>query len=289
VAAARATIVHYLGVMPAILMQRPPAPAERDHAVRFGFGAGIDKRLHAEAEARFGFPLVEGWAMTETGAGATIQANLEPRILGASCFGRTDDHVQARVVADDGSDAAPDTPGELLVRHAGPDPRHGFFTEYLHDPEATAAAWEGGWFHTGDLVRRDVNKNLFFVDRKKNVIRRSGENIAAVEVESVLQQHPLVRSVAVAAVPDDIRGDEVFACIIADAPVTDRAAAAREIVAWCLNRLAYYKAPGYIAFVDAVPLTSTNKIQRGALKSLAAGLVADPGCIDTRALKKRSA
>jgi acyl-coenzyme A synthetase/AMP-(fatty) acid ligase len=71
--------------------------------------------------------------------------------------------------------------------------------------------------------------------------------------------------------------------------VTDRAAAAREIVAWCLTRLAYYKAPGYIAFVDAVPLTSTNKIQRGALKSLAAGLVADPGCIDTRALKKRSA
>lgn len=287
VAASRATIVHYLGVMPAILMKRPPSPAECCHAVRFGFGAGIDRRLHADAEARFGFPLVEGWAMTETGAGATIQANGEPRILGAACIGRPDDHVQARVVADDGSEAADNVPGELLVRHAGADPRLGFFTEYLHDPEATAAAWADGWFHTGDLVRRDMEKNLFFVDRKKNVIRRSGENIAAVEVESVLQQHPLVRAVAVAAVPDDIRGDEVFACIVADAPVADHAAAARDIVAWCLARLAYYKAPGYVAFVDALPVTSTNKIQRGALKALAATLLDDSARIDTRALKKR--
>jgi acyl-CoA synthetase (AMP-forming)/AMP-acid ligase II len=288
VAAARATIVHYLGVMPAILMKRPPGPEEHDHTVRFGFGAGIDRRLHADAEARFGFPLVEGWAMTETGAGATIQANIEPRILGASCFGRPDAHVEARVVADDGSDATPDTPGELLVRHAGPDPRLGFFTEYLHDPDATRDAWDGDWFHTGDLVRRDAGGNLFFVDRKKNVIRRSGENIAAVEVESVLQQHPLIRSVAVAAVPDDIRGDEVFACIIPEHAVPDRKAAAREIVAWCMQRLAYYKAPGYIAFVDAIPLTSTNKIQRGTLKTLAAEMVQSPDRIDTRALKKRT-
>jgi acyl-CoA synthetase (AMP-forming)/AMP-acid ligase II len=288
VAASRATIIHYLGVMPAILMAAPPSPAEHAHSVRFGFGAGIDRLLHAPAEQRFGFPLVEGWAMTETGAGATIQANLEPRLIGQSCFGRPDAHVQARVVLDDGAEAAPDQPGELLVRHAGPDPRHGFFSFYLKDPAATETGWEGGWWHTGDLVRRDASGNLFFVDRKKNVIRRSGENISALEVETVLQQHPLVRTAAVAAVPDPLRGDEVFACIIPKAPLPGQAAAAREITAWCLTRLAYYKAPGYIRFVDSVPLTSTNKLQRGAMKDLAQRLLADPACIDTRALKKRT-
>ena len=106
------------------------------------------------------------------------------------------------------------TPGELLVRAAGDDPRAGFFTKYLGDPEATEAAWQGGWFHTGDVVQRDAEKNLFFVDRRKNVIRRSGENIAAAEVESVLRQHRLVRDVACAAVPDDLRGEEVLACIV---------------------------------------------------------------------------
>ena len=112
-------------------------------------------------------------------------------------------------------------PGELLVRAAGPDPRAGFFTEYLGDPQATEAAWEGGWFHTGDVVRRDADGNLFFVDRWKNVIRRSGENIAAAEVESVLRQHRLVREVACAAVPDELRGEEVLACIVPREPVGD--------------------------------------------------------------------
>lgn len=287
VAASRASIVHYLGVMPAILMAAPPSPAERAHRVRFGFGAGIDRALHAAAEARFGFPLVEGWAMTETGAGATIQANLAPRIVGQSCFGRPDAHVEARVVREDGSEATPDEPGELLVRHAGPDPRRGFFSFYLKDPEASEAGWAGGWWHSGDLVRRDAAGNLYFVDRKKNVIRRSGENISALEVEGALQAHPLIRSVAIAAVPDALRGDEVMACVIPHAPPADAGAAAREIVAWCLERIAYYKAPGHVAFVDRLPLTATNKLQRGALRELAAALLADPATIDTRAMKKR--
>src|SRR5262249_59958884 len=119
--------------------------------------------------------------------------------------------------------------------------------------DATAAGGEGGWFHTGDIVRRDADGWMYFVDRKKNVIRRSGENIAAVEVESVLQQHPLVRAVAVAAAPDPVRGDEVFAAIVPHGPIVDPARAAHDLVAWCLSRLAYYKAPGYVAFVDALP------------------------------------
>jgi acyl-CoA synthetase (AMP-forming)/AMP-acid ligase II len=285
----RATIVHCLGVMPAMLMALPPSPLERAHSVRFAFCPGPDRPLHAAAEARFGIPLIDGWAMTETGAGAVITAHVEPRHIGKNCFGRVPDFMEARIVSDTGADSPTDEPGELLVRHAGPDPRHGFFTEYLKDPAATAAAWQGGWFHTGDLVRRDADGLMYFIDRKKNVIRRSGENISAIEVENVLQQHRLVRAAAVAAVPDAMRGDEVLACIVPHAPVADHAQAARDLVTWCLSRLAYYKAPGYVAFIDALPLTATNKIQRGAMKDLALRLVADPACIDTRALKKRAA
>lgn len=285
----RATIVHCLGVMPAILMSLPPSQLERAHRVRFAFCPGPDPRLHAAAEERFGMKFIDGWAMTETGTGAVITAHTEPRIVGKSCFGRVPAFMQARIVRDDGADCAADEPGELLVRHAGPNPRYGFFTEYLKDPVATAAAWEGGWFHTGDIVRRDADRWMYFVDRKKNVIRRSGENIAAVEVESVLQQHPLVRAVAVAAVPDPMRGDEVLAAIVPREPVPDSARAAHDLVAWCLVRLAYYKSPGYVAFIDALPLTATNKIARGTMRDLAKKLLDDPGCIDTRPLKKRAA
>jgi acyl-CoA synthetase (AMP-forming)/AMP-acid ligase II len=289
VGASRATIVHYLGVMPAILMKAAPAPEDTGHQVRFGFGAGVERSLHAGFEARFGFPLLEAWAMTETGAGAVIIANREPRHVGTNCFGKEEADVQVRLVNDAGQDAGVDENGELLVRHAGGNPRFGFFAGYLKDDAATREAWKDGWFHTGDIVRRDGDGHLRFVDRKKNVIRRSGENIAAVEVESVLLQHPAIKAVAVAAVPDTVRGGEVMACVVCHDPPPPGAAGAlaREIVTWSLTRLAYYKVPGYVAFLDALPLTVTNKIQRGELKTLAAGLPESAACTDTRALKKR--
>ena len=285
----RATVVHYLGVMPAMLLGAAPSPADRDHAVRFGFGAGVDRRQQAAFEQRFGFPLLEAWAMTETGAGAVVIANHEPRQVGMSCFGRAEPAVQWRLVGDDGSDVPTGQPGELWVRAAGPDPKRGFFSEYLKDPEATAEAWADGWFHTGDLVRADENGYLYFVDRKKNVIRRSGENISAVEVESVLAQHPRVAAVAVAAAPDEVRGDEVLACVVRrdPAPDEDLQQLAAQITQHALQQLAYYKAPGYVAFVDALPLTPSQKVQRAQLKALAASLPGQPHCVDTRVLKRR--
>jgi acyl-CoA synthetase (AMP-forming)/AMP-acid ligase II len=288
----RATIVHYLGVMPPMLMGAPESQDDRAHAVRFGFGAGVDRGIHARFETRFGFPLIEGWAMTETGAGAVVVAATEPRHTGTNCFGKPGSELAVRIVGDDGAEAGNDQPGELLVRHAGSDARYGFFREYLKDAEATAAAWEGGWFHTGDVVRRGADGSLHFVDRKKNVIRRSGENISAVEVESVLMQHAAVKHAAVAATADQLRGDEVFACVVAKTQPVDRAAReqlAADIVAWCLERLAYYKAPGFVAFVPEVPLTSTQKVLRGLLRELVAASLATDSCVDTRELKKRVA
>jgi len=285
----RATIVHYLGVMPAMLLSAAPSPADSDHAIRWGFGAGVDKKNHAPFEERFAFPLVEAWAMTETGAGACIMANREPRLVGSSCFGRQPAFLDMKLVDEEGREVGPDTPGELLVRARGGDPRQHFFSGYLKDEEATREAWSDGWFHTGDLVRSDADGNLFFVDRKKNVIRRSGENISAVEVESVLNQHPAVKASAVAATPDEVRGDEVLACIVLREEVTndqpDQLAAS--IVDHALAQLAYYKAPGYVAFVDALPLTPSQKIQRGQLRDLARALPGQPQCLDTRSMKKR--
>jgi acyl-CoA synthetase (AMP-forming)/AMP-acid ligase II len=287
VRASRATIVHYLGVVPAILLAAPAGPDDRRHAVRFGFGAGVNPRHHAAFEARFGFPLLEAWAMTETGAGAVIIANREPRHVGTACIGTPEPQVECRVVDEEGGQVAAGTPGELLVRHAGERAGYGFFRRYLKDEAGTSEAWAGGWFHTGDLVTRDAAGVMRFVDRRKNVIRRSGENISAVEVESVLAQHPAVRTAAVSAVPDDLRGDEVFACIVPQTAVPDPQHLARELASFCRERLAYYKAPGYVSFCASLPLTRTEKVQRTELKELARRLLGAQSCIDLRALKAR--
>jgi acyl-CoA synthetase (AMP-forming)/AMP-acid ligase II len=286
----RATAVHYLGVMPAMLLGIDPSTADRDHSVRFGFGAGVSPRLHALFESRFRFPLLEAWAMTETGAGAVVIANHEPRKVGSACFGKPSSSIEFRIVAEDGVDACAGQHGELWVRSRAPRPGFGFFREYLKDPQATADAWQGGYFHTGDIVFADEEGCLHFVDRKKNVIRRSGENISAVEVEGVILQHPRIAGVGVAAVPDEVRGDEVMACIIARNVLSaaEQAALARELVEFCLQRLAYFKAPGFVAFCDQLPLTATQKIQRAGLSELARRLVDAEGTVDLRAMKKRT-
>jgi acyl-CoA synthetase (AMP-forming)/AMP-acid ligase II len=279
-----ATCIHYLGVMPSMLMGAEPSPEERDHNVRFGFGAGVDPKLHAAFEERYGFPLMEAWAMTETGAGAVISNHTQDRSIGQSALGRAPEGLDI-LQADDNGNPVPDgQPGELLVRRKGDSPRLGFFSSYYKNQEATDEAWENGWFHTGDIVRKGDDGFFFFVDRKKNVIRRSGENIAAVEVESILMRHPEISAAAVAPVPDPVRGDEVFACLTVTDPSPAKAEA---IVAWALGQMAYYKVPGYIAFVDELPLTSTQKIQRATLKALAAKLLEDPDTINTTRLKKR--
>ncbi len=285
----QATIAHYLGVMPAILLKLPETPAERQHRVRFAFGAGVGSRQHAPFERRFGFPLIEAWAMTETGSGAAIVANREPRKRGTACFGRPLAALETRVVADNGDEAGVDQPGELWVRHAGENPRLGFFSGYLKDPVATGDAWEGGWFHTGDIVARDAGGDLRFIDRKSNMIRRSGENIAAIEVEGVLAEHPAVAEAAVAAAPDELRGDEVFACVRPAAAVGEAAGAealARQLVRHCLDRLAYFKAPGFVAVVDELPHTATEKLDRAGLKKQVADLFERGACVDTRTLKR---
>jgi acyl-CoA synthetase (AMP-forming)/AMP-acid ligase II len=288
VAESGATIVHYLGVMPAILLKLPGEPAERAHCIRFGFGAGVDPRHQVAFEERFGFPLIEAWAMTETGGGAVTTTAGGDRHVGQRCIGYPAPGMDYRIVEDEGAAAQEGLPGELLVRAQGDEPRRGFFTNYLKDPEATDQAWTGGWFHTGDVVRKGPDGALYFVDRKKNIVRRSGENIAVVEVEGVLQNLDEVAGVAVAPVPDDIRGEEVFALVKLHDGVPDLAdvpAKAEELARACAEQLAYYKVPGYFAFVEHLPTTATQKLQRAEIRRLAQSALHNSATVDLRNLK----
>lgn len=288
VADSRATIVHYLGVMPAILLKLPQTSIERGHQVRFGIGAGVEPSLHQPFEERFGFPLVELWGMTEVGCG--FVASAEPRQIGTRAVGvprpQEPDQLEIRLVDDNGNDVASGEAGELLVRRPGADPAEGMFAGYLKDAAATATAWEGGWFHTGDAFWQDAGGTLHFVERRKNIIRRSGENIAAAEIEAVLLDHPQVAKTAVIAVKDEIRDEEVLACIVPAGGSGD-AMLAEELFAWCRERLAYYKAPGWIVFLDSIPVTSTQKVQKSKIFDADSDPRCHPRAIDLRSQKKR--
>lgn len=287
-----ATVVHYLGVMPAILLNMPEHEADDfSKQIKFGFGAGVNPVHHAPFEQRFGFPLIESWGMTETGCSNCITAIVEPRHVGTSCIGKQPDRLDIKLVDESGQEVAAGEPGELLVRAKGDDPRNGFFSGYYKNQQATDEAWQGGWLHTGDIVRRGEDGSYHFVDRLKNVIRRSGENISALEVEATVSLNPAVEQVAVTAVPDEIRGDEVIACVIAAEGVNKSQQAAEQVLEQARASLAYYKLPGYVVFLDELPLTPSNKPQRAELKKLARSIVADidarPDCFDLRALKKK--
>jgi acyl-CoA synthetase (AMP-forming)/AMP-acid ligase II len=286
IVATRATVVHYLGVVPPMLLNQPASPEERAHTVKFGLGAGVEPELHEAFEKRFGFPLVEVWGMTETGR---LYADaFEPRQTSTRAFGRPRGGLEARVVDEHDRDVPHGTEGELLVRWGGPEgPRHGFFAGYLKNPEATADAWRGGWFHTGDAVRQAADGMLYFVDRKKNIIRRSGENIAAAEVEATLQAHEAVAQVAVLAVPDEIREEEVMACVVPMPGVAADRALAEDLAGWCRERLAYFKAPGWLLFLPTLPTTGTQKVQKTQIFPRGEDPRRRAGIFDLRERKKR--
>lgn len=284
VKASRATIVHYLGVVAPMLLNQPPSDADRDHAVRFGIGAGIEPALHTVFEARFGFPLIEIWGMTEFCR--VLGDHHAPRQTGTRAFGKAVSGLDVRVVDDQDRDVAAGTPGEMVVRHSAETPRRGAFSGYLKNDEETAKAWRGGWFHTGDTVWRGADGMHHFVDRKKNIIRRSGENIAAAEVEALLLTHPDVAQAAVLAVTDEVREEEVLACLVTRSG-TSGPAAAEAIFAYCNEKLAYYKAPGWIWFTRELPTTGTQKIQKHSIFPGLSDPREAPGMIDLRGKKKR--
>ncbi|MFN7122264.1 MAG: AMP-binding protein [Hydrogenophaga sp.] len=285
----QATVVHYLGVVVPMLLNQPEHALERKHRVRFAIGAGVDPQRHAAFEQRFGYPLIEIWGMTEY-VRAVFDAD-EPRQVGTRAIGRAQPGLEVRVASDAGDDVPDGTPGELLVRHSAATPRKDAFSGYLHDEVATEHAWRGGWFHTGDIVVRDPDGLLHFLERRKNIIRRSGENIAAAEVEAALQTHPAVAQAAVMAVKDEVREEEVLACVVLkpghSAASDENDPLVRALFDHCNNLLSYFKTPGWLFFTDEIPTTGTQKVQKHQLFSDGVDPRTATGVIDLRHWKKR--
>ena len=280
----QATCFHYLGIIPPLLVKAPECAEEKQHQIRYGYGAGIEPAVRDAFEKRFDIELVEAWGMTETSR--AIMNSDEPRSRADRAFGRPRSPWEVRIVDDNDKPLPDGTPGELIVRASGPDPRVGFFSGYLNQPEETEKAWRGGWFHTGDICKQDADGMLYFVDRKKNIVRRSGENIAAAEVENALIEHKGVKAVAVLAVEDEMHDEEILACIVLMDGVSPLRETAMDIQRALVGRLSATKVPAWIAFKDELPVTGTQKVQKGSLFPNGQDPRSSPSSFDLREEKR---
>ncbi|GAA4536887.1 ATP-dependent acyl-CoA ligase [Amycolatopsis samaneae] len=253
------TWFYCLGMMPALLLRQPPHEDDRNHRVRAVSASAIPRELHAELEARWGVPWYEAFGMTETGGDIRMTVADHDETVGTGCLGLPNSAREVIIAGADGKPLPRGETGELLIRGVGL--MHG----YHDDPEATARAFDGGWFHTGDLATMDDRGRIHYVGRTKDMIRRSGENVSADEVERALLLHPSVKLAAVVAVPDELRGEEIKAYVVCDG---DRPGPA-ELAAFCAEKLAYFKVPRFWAFPDELPLTPSERVAKGELRKVA--------------------
>ncbi len=257
----RATQVNMIGSMLLMLWKQPPTPRDREHEVRALYAAPAPREVCRQFEERFGVAVLEGFGMSECTFGL-IQPLDGPRLPGG--MGRPRELAErgifneARIVDDAGRDCPPGVAGELLLRNAV------LMAGYYKDPARTAEALRDGWLRTGDLAVRDVAGEFLFVGRKKELIRRRGENVSPAEVEAVLNVHPAVQESAVLGVPSAFSEEDVAAYIVLREP---GGATAEGLQAWCAERLAPFKVPTAWRFCDALPKTSTQKVQKDALRA----------------------
>jgi len=259
------TFFYCLGMMPAALLAQPADPEERNHKVRAVLVSGIPVDIHGPMEERFGVKWYESYGMTETGGDLRMPVTEHDRLVGTAAIGIPYHDREVRVVDDEGAVVPRGESGQLIVR--GP----GMMDRYFRDPEATARVFRDGWFHTGDVVRQDADGIVYFIGRTKDMIRRSGENVAAVEVERVIANHPAVVGVACVPEPDALRGEEVKAFVILDGgPDGDVEQRLADIRAWCGDKLAYFKIPRYWSAIASFPLTPSERVAKGQLVTQAA-------------------
>lgn len=263
ITASGATLTNMLGSMGALLWKREPGPEERDHRLRKALVIPPPVGYVEEFEQRFGFECTQLYGSTDLGVPLGIpDGQRSPDSCGRALPG-----WECRVV-DEWDEPVPDgQPGELVVRPLEP-----FLSQlgYYGMPEATVAAWRNLWFHTGDLMRRDADGWFAFLDRAKDSMRRSGENISSYEVEQVVLSHPAVWDVAAFGVPAELGEDEVMVSVVLRAEAG--ATPPEEILAWCRERLPYFAVPRYLQLLDELPRTPTAKVRKHDLR--AAGVTA---------------
>jgi crotonobetaine/carnitine-CoA ligase len=257
VRARRVTQLFAVASIPALLMKAPPDPRDRDHGVRFALQIGVPAALHAALDERWGFPWLEGYGLTETGLVVAMAPAEEAAMVGSGSIGRPCPEVDLRLLGEDGAEVADGEAGEIAVRAPG------MMRGYLGRPRESAETLPDGWLHTGDLARADERGHLYFLGRRKDMIRRSGENVSAAEIEDVIRGHPAVLEVAVVPVFDELRGEEIKAHV---APVADATLTPEEIVTHCQERLARHKVPRYIELrFEPFPRTPSMRVRKREL------------------------
>ncbi|WP_420637932.1 class I adenylate-forming enzyme family protein [Candidatus Poriferisocius sp.] len=238
-----------------ILMTLPPSPIERSHSLRVMIPLGCAPIID-QIEERYGVPCMDWYGMTEAGSGTYTRLD-EPRRPGS--VGKPFEGSVLRIFLPDGSEAPTGEPGEICFLRSSIG-----FRGYIEDAEATDAAISGDWFRTGDLGYVDDDGYLYFVDRQKDIVRRGGENLSTVEVETALRTHPAVADVAVVARPDQVLGETVAAFVVVadgcDLPTED------ELRAHTDGELAPYKLPTTIEAIDKLPRTGTGKVEKFRLR-----------------------
>ena len=249
-----------------MILAQPPGEAERRSTLRAVlFAQNLTDAQAADFERRFGTRLLQLYGMTETVLPPTVNPDSAARRW--SSIGRALPEVELRVAGPGGTPAPPGAAGELMV---GGVPGVTLAAGYHGDPGATEATFRDGWLHTGDLARLDADGFAYFVDRAKDMIKRSGENVSAGEIERVAAEHPGIAECAAVGVPDPVR-DEAIVLIAVRAPGPAGAGgsepSADELIAWCAARLAVYKVPGSVTFLDALPRTSVGKIAKQTLRA----------------------
>ena len=245
-----------VGAMTQFLLRQPPSPDDRNHTLRNVVTVPWNEDSKAVAE-RYGLLMRTAFNMTETAVPIRSAAN--PAALG-TC-GRARAGVEARVVDAHDIEVPHGQVGELILRTSRP---WELSPGYFGNPEATAAAWRNGWFHTGDAFRRDADGNFYFVDRLKDSIRRRGENISSFEVEAEALCHPAVLEAAAIAVPSDDAEDEVMLVLTLD---ESQGFDPAELLQFLEPRMAHYMLPRYVRVVEAMPRTPTAKIEKHRLRA----------------------
>lgn len=249
------TAFNFMGAVCAILLRRPTGQADRAHAVTRAYGGPAPAWMVRDMARRFGVQLRQAYACTELGDVATSGACIRP---GAS--GRPVSDYEVRVIGAAGRPVPDGEVGELVVR---PRAAHLAFTCYVGDPEATAAAWRDGWFHTSDRARIEDGW-LWFEGRSADVIRRRGINISAAEVENAIAGLPAVAEVAAVGVPCELTEDEVMVVVVpASGSELDPAALHRS----CQALLPRHSVPRYISVEPALPRNHNMKVLRHELRS----------------------
>ncbi len=256
-----ATQFNSLGAMTNILLQLPPGPHEREHRLRQCMVVPMQKTVYTQIRERYRVKVTSLFAMTENFAVTSFLPDDRPEKAGTA--GSARGIAELRIVDDEDRPLAAGGVGEIQLRPREPGT---MMSGYHAMPEQTAQAFVDGWFRTGDRGWLDSDGYLTFVDRKKEAIRRRGENISAYEVEMILSRHPAIHEVAAIPVPSELSEDEVMVYVVRKpgASLTEA-----EVVHHAINQMSYFMVPRFVRFVDALPKTATEKIEKYKLKQQA--------------------